>query len=87
MKLMKENVSRKFDSLGRISVPIAIRKRLNIADLSEVEFYTLEDDNGAQYICMTNHRSKNKYETAIDILAELGLTVPAELVRAAEDNE
>lgn len=80
MKLTKENVSRKLDSLGRISIPKAIRQRLNIEDLSEVEFYTLEDDSGEMYVCMTNHFSNsNKYEQAIQVLTELGLDIPAEL--------
>lgn len=80
MKLTKENITRKLDSLGRISVPKAIRQRLNVEDLSEVEFYTLEDDNGEMYICMTNHYSaNNKYEEAIAVLQELGLEVPVEL--------
>lgn len=80
MKLMKENITRKLDSLGRISVPKAIRQRLNVEDLSEVEFYTLEDDNGEMYICMTNHyNTSNKYEEAIAVLQELGLEIPVEL--------
>ena len=38
-KMISENVSRKLDSLGRISIPKAIRQRLCIEDLSEVDFY------------------------------------------------
>ena len=80
MKLTKENVSRKLDSLGRISIPKAIRQRLSIEDLSEVEFYTLEDDNGEMYVCMTNHKaSNNKYEQAAAVLTELGVMIPDEL--------
>ena len=51
--MQKENTSRKVDTLGRISIPKAIRDRLNIAVNDELDFYTTEE-NGASFICMTN---------------------------------
>ena len=80
MKITKENITRKLDSLGRISVPKAMRQRLGIDELSELKFYTMEDDNGEFYICMTNHAASNsKYEQAAQVLTELGIAIPEEL--------
>lgn len=83
MKITKENVSRKMDSLGRISIPKAMRQRLNIEDLSELEFYTFEDEvTGESYIAMTNHISNNsRYESAAAVLSELGVDIPEELAK------
>ena len=80
MELVKENTTRKVDSLGRVSIPKGMRDRLEIAVNDEVEFYLLNDDNGEQYVCLTNHKyGNNKYEIAAQVLAELGLEVPEEI--------
>ena len=46
MQLVNENVSRKIDSLGRISIPKGLRDRLNMGTDAEVNFYTLISDKG-----------------------------------------
>lgn len=46
MELLKENTSRKVDSLGRVSIPKSMRDRLDINEGDEVEFYLLNADNG-----------------------------------------
>ena len=46
MQLVNENVSRKVDSLGRISIPKGLRDRLNMAPDAELRFYTLITDKG-----------------------------------------
>ncbi len=80
MKLIKENATRKVDTLGRVSIPKGMRDRLNIKELDEVEFFLLEDDGGEQYVALTNHAtSRNKYAEAADVLIELGLEIPDEL--------
>lgn len=80
MELLKENTSRKVDSLGRVSIPKSMRDRLDINEGDEVEFYLLNADNGEQFVCLTNHRpGTNKYENAIKVLTELGLDIPEEL--------
>lgn len=84
MKLYKENATRKVDTLGRVSIPKGMRDRLGIKELDEVEFYMLENDDGEQYVALTNHvASRNKYAEAVDVLVELGLDVPEDLVTAA----
>jgi AbrB family looped-hinge helix DNA binding protein len=80
LELLKENTSRKVDSLGRVSIPKSMRDRLDINEGDEVEFYLLNADNGEQFVCLTNHRpGANKYENAIKVLEELGLDIPEEL--------
>lgn len=85
MKITNENVSRKLDSLGRISIPKAIRQRLGIEELAEVDFYTMETEDGMQYICMTDRKAgNNKYEQAALVLNELGIDIPEELMEKLE---
>jgi AbrB family looped-hinge helix DNA binding protein len=85
MKITNENVSRKLDSLGRISIPKAIRQRLGIEELAEVDFYTMEAEDGTQYICMTDGKaSSNKYEQAAHVLNELGIDIPEGLMEKLE---
>lgn len=80
MELLRENTTRKVDSLGRVSIPKSMRDRLNIETNDEVEFYLLNADNGEQFVCLTNHKVANsRYETAAAVLAELGLEIPEEL--------
>ena len=80
MELLKENTTRKVDSLGRVSIPKSMRDRLDIQTNDEVEFYLLNADNGEQFVCLTNHEGgTNKYETAAQVLEELGIEIPEEL--------
>ena len=81
MKLMKENTVRKIDGLGRISVPKGMRNRFCLEANQELDFYTLIDDNGEQFVCFTNHRTEedNRYHIACDVLKELGIEIPNEL--------
>ena len=76
MELLRENTTRKVDSLGRVSIPKSMRDRLDIQTNDEVEFYLLN----AQFVCLTNHKGgTNKYETAAQVLEELGIDIPEEL--------
>lgn len=80
MELIRENTTRKVDSLGRVSIPKSMRDRLEINTNDEVEFYLLQTDDGDQYVCLTNHLAGyNKYEMAAKVLNELGLDIPEEL--------
>lgn len=80
MELLKENTTRKVDSLGRVSIPKGMRDRLEINTNDEVEFYLLNNDDGEQFVCLTNHKpGANKYENAAKVLSELGLDIPEEL--------
>ena len=80
MELIKENTTRKVDSLGRVSIPKSMRARLEINTNDEMEFYLLTADDGEQYVCLTNHKNNvNKYEMAASVLTELGIEIPEAL--------
>ncbi len=80
MQLVNENVSRKIDSLGRISIPKGLRDRLGMATDTELNFYTLMTDKGEQMLCMapTTFR-RDRFYVAAEVLDELGLDLPKEL--------
>jgi AbrB family looped-hinge helix DNA binding protein len=80
MKLIKENTTRKVDTLGRVSIPKGMRDRLNIKDGEEMDFYLLEDDYGNQYVALAKQiEDNNKYIVAANVLRELSLEVPEKL--------
>jgi len=80
MKLIKENTTRKVDTLGRVSIPKGMRDRLNIKDGEEMDFYLLEDDYGNQYVALAKQiEDNNKYIVAANVLKELSLEVPEKL--------
>lgn len=80
MKLIKENTTRKVDTLGRVSIPKGMRDRLNIKDGEEMDFYLLEDDYGNQYVALAKQiEDNNKYIIAANVLKELSLEVPEKL--------
>ena len=80
MQLVNENVSRKIDSLGRISIPKGLRDRLGMTTDTELNFYTLMTDKGEQMLCMapTSFR-RDRFYVAAEVLDELGLDLPKEL--------
>lgn len=81
MRLQSENTSRKVDSLGRVSIPKSLRDRLMIKTEDLVNFFLLEDDDGRQYVCFTNKAEINpKYQVAAEVLVELGLEIPDEIL-------
>lgn len=83
MRIISENTTRKVDSLGRVSIPKGLRDRFKIETNDEVEFYTVEDDQGNIYVALTNHApNKARYATTIEVLKELGFTVPKSLLEA-----
>ena len=83
-KLTPENTSRKVDDLGRIVIPSSLRKRLSIRPNDELQFLILECNN-QNYICLTNNKTVDpRYVVAADVLNELGVELPAELVEAIQ---
>lgn len=82
MRLTKENVSRKIDSLGRVSIPKSLRDRLEIGEGDMVDFFLLENDDRF-YVCLSRHVEKDegyeKYLQVAKLLDELGLEVPKEV--------
>lgn len=74
MNFENQNVTRKVDTLGRVSIPKGIRDRLNIKANDEVEFWIL--DTGTKYVCFTNEpRVEDRCGQALQMLEGLGITL------------
>lgn len=52
MEIIKENTTRKLDSLGRISIPKGMRDRLEIKTGDEMEFALVVDENGDKWVAL-----------------------------------
>lgn len=85
MELIKENTTRKVDSLGRVSIPKSMRDRLLIKEGDELEFYMLRDGD-EQYVAIGKPGINTKYVRAAEVLEELGEEVPDSLMRLLEDS-
>lgn len=80
MKLIKENVSRKIDSLGRVSVPKSLRDRLEIREGDMIDFFLLEDEDRF-YVSFRKHidEDNEKYVQIAKLMEEVGLDIPEEI--------
>lgn len=80
MKLIKENVSRKIDSLGRVSVPKSLRDRLEIKEGDMIEFFLLEDED-TYYVSFRKYidETNDKYARIARLMEEVGLEIPEEI--------
>ena len=54
MKIINQYDQKKVDSLGRITVPIGLRKRLQIKSDSMVDVFTIVDDDGREYVAFSS---------------------------------
>ena len=83
MQLIKENTTRKIDSLGRVSIPKSMRDRMYLKEGDEVEFFMLMDED-TNYVAFGRPREEKeangRFARAAEVLAELGLEVPEELL-------
>lgn len=74
-QLIPENVSKKIDSLGRITIPKGLRDRMFIPDYAELDIYTAKID-GKQCICLALPVDTNaEVEAAIKLLEANGYAV------------
>ena len=78
MTVVKENTTRKVDSLGRVSIPKSMRDRFNIKSNDEIEFSVCYMDN-MTYICMNKKNDVNKAEILAAELDALGIEIPEQL--------
>lgn len=80
MELIKENTTRKVDSLGRVSIPKGMRDRMLIKEGDELEFYTLRDGEVNYVVLGKSGMVDLKYLRAAEVLDELGIEVPEALM-------
>lgn len=80
MELIKENTTRKVDSLGRVSIPKGMRDRMLIKEGDELEFYTLRDGENNYVALGKSNMIDLKYLRAAEVLDELGIEVPEALM-------
>lgn len=82
MTLVSENVSRKIDSLGRVTVPMSLRKRMDINEGDVVDYFTLSWNNRS-FICFSPAPKDvdTRYFAAVDVLKELGCDIPEQLAQ------
>lgn len=74
-QLIPENVSKKLDSLGRITLPKGLRDRMFLADNAELDIYTANID-GIHCICLAPPVDASaELEAAIKILEANGYAV------------
>lgn len=80
MTIKPENVSKKIDSLGRITLPKGLRDRMGIDDGQELEISTMVND-GIEYICLSVpiDEMMGKVRLAAKTLEELGIDIPEKL--------
>lgn len=70
MELIKENTTRKIDSMGRVSIPKSIRDRLGLREGEEIEVFTIRD--GANTYVAFGKQEKPKSEwTREDLIRAL----------------
>lgn len=83
MEIVPENISRKVDSLGRVSIPSGLRSRFGIEAGDEINFGTC-----GKYICVSKADSvdMSKYLICEEILKELGEEVPQKLQEILGNN-
>ena len=77
--LINENLSRKIDSLGRVSIPSGLRSRFGYQAGDEVEFKTF-NAAGQDYVALCKPNGIDpKYEITWETLKELGCEIPEAL--------
>lgn len=77
-QLVPENVTRKLDSLGRITLPKGLRDRMFLSDNAELELFTANID-GRQCICLSKPiAEEEEIQQAVDFLVGKGYLIEKE---------
>ncbi len=82
IQITKENITRKFDATGRITLPKNLRDRLEVKEDDEMEIFTIVDDDGRVYLAMSKPFKKiTQWDVARRALRQLGCPIPDRLAR------
>lgn len=73
-----EFTSKKIDSVGRVTIPKAIRERMGMREGDELEVFTTNVE-GREFVCFSKAVGNARHKIAAEVLAELGLEIPEEL--------
>jgi len=85
MNIVNENITRKVDSLGLVSIPSGLRSRYGYNAGDEINFSTLYNA-GQDYILMSKDNGIDpKYEITYETLNELGCEIPLALASVVND--
>ena len=74
--ICNENITRKVDSLGRISIPSGLRNRYNFNSGDELNFCTLNTGLQDYVLIYKDNGIDPKYKITIQTLQELGCEIP-----------
>lgn len=87
-QLIPENVIRKLDPLGRITLPKGLRDRMYLSnDNAELEIFTAVID-GRQCICLSSPVDEvTRLLAAAEIFAECGVELPGEMKQKIEEKK
>ncbi len=90
MEIIKTGYTRKIDSMGRIGIPIKLRKEYNIEENTEHNILLIKTDEGDVYCAVDigkglRQRARDRARKVIHELDALNIQVPAELTEMLED--
>lgn len=74
-----ENITRKVDSLGRVSIPSGLRSRYGFNSGDELNFSTLDTGVRSYVLMYKDSGIDPKYEVAYETLKELNCEIPRAL--------
>lgn len=69
------NCSRKLDSLGRMVIPVKLRRTLRLNPDDICDFYTHVDENGQTWLCIPCPGVETEVDRAKRLLEEQGYTI------------
>lgn len=85
--IVHENITRKVDSLGRVSIPSGLRSRYGFNAGDELSFSTMSTGI-VDYVLMSKDSGVDpKYIVTADVLNELGCEIPKQLSNAIYGTE
>ena len=89
MEIIKTGYTRKIDSMGRIGIPIKLRKEYNIEENTEHNILIVKTDEGNVYCAIDigkgiRQRARDRVKRIINELDALNVEVPKELSNMLE---